>query len=417
MLSAMKLAEYRYGKEEMLGLYPVALVQDTPSSNSSTLLDADILEAMETTSLLVPDRRALPPLNLMGAASEDEQRAWSRGANSDTSLRLYSKQKDMSRVIEDGMAGRGRMDAGPSLRGDHRGGLPERGRGRGVGRGGSINTGGPFFDRHRSDDPMLDDALAGSRASNGGRGIGSSDIGSNDGGRPFGGGRGSRAFDRSLSSGGNWYADRSGSNGPSTAGIIGPGTTDESVNNGSLSPRKGYTRAPFDDWRKLPTERKMETEADGEILVQDPQVGDGTRLLRVAQIVVLVHHKVGALLTMDIEVVQNTKKISLMEAAAGGKMVRMIPIFPGHVVEHFLLVIEEPFPTIRLVVNVQGKTRIFQSGPWMMTLPEVHWGQLEEHLIHQENFVLHHLNLHLYNSPETTHLQQHPLAQLGNHLN
>ena len=42
----------------------------------------------------------------------------------------------------------------------------------------------------------------------------------------------------------------------------------------------------------LPTEKKMETEADGEILVQDPQVGDGTRLLRVAQIVGLVHHKV-----------------------------------------------------------------------------------------------------------------------------
>ena len=48
----------------------------------------------------------------------------------------------MSRVIEDGMAGRGRMDAGSSLRGDHRGGLPERGRGRGVGRGGGLNTGG-----------------------------------------------------------------------------------------------------------------------------------------------------------------------------------------------------------------------------------------------------------------------------------
>ena len=80
-------AEYRYGKEEMLGLYPGGLLQDTPSSNSSTLLDEDILEAMETTSLLVPDRRALAPLNLMGAASEDEQRAWSRGANSDTSLR------------------------------------------------------------------------------------------------------------------------------------------------------------------------------------------------------------------------------------------------------------------------------------------------------------------------------------------
>ena len=70
----------------MLGLYPAGLVHDTQSSNS-TLLDEDILEAMEITSLLVPDRRALPPLNLMGAASEDEQRAWSRGANSDTSLR------------------------------------------------------------------------------------------------------------------------------------------------------------------------------------------------------------------------------------------------------------------------------------------------------------------------------------------
>ena len=43
----------------------------------------------------------------------------------------------MSRVIEDGIAGRG----GPSLRGDHRGGLPERGRGRGVGRGGGLNSG------------------------------------------------------------------------------------------------------------------------------------------------------------------------------------------------------------------------------------------------------------------------------------
>ena len=70
----------------MLGLYPVGLQQDT-LSNSSTLLDEDILEAMETTSLLVQDRRAVLPLNLMGAVSEDEQRAWSRGANSDTSLR------------------------------------------------------------------------------------------------------------------------------------------------------------------------------------------------------------------------------------------------------------------------------------------------------------------------------------------
>ena len=80
-------AEHRYGREEMLALYPIGLVQDTPTSSSALLLDEDILEAMETTSLLVPDRRALPPLNLMGAVSEEEQRAWSRGANSDTSLR------------------------------------------------------------------------------------------------------------------------------------------------------------------------------------------------------------------------------------------------------------------------------------------------------------------------------------------
>lgn len=74
----------------MLGLYPVGLVQQDNTTNSSVanlMLDEDILEAMETTSLLVPDRRALPPLNLMGAVSEEEQRAWSRGANSDTSLR------------------------------------------------------------------------------------------------------------------------------------------------------------------------------------------------------------------------------------------------------------------------------------------------------------------------------------------
>merc|ERR1712223_2283350 len=183
----------------------------------------------------------------------------SRGANSDTSLRLYSKQKDMSRVIEDGIAGRG----GPSLRGDHRGGLPERGRGRGVGRGGGLNS-GPFFDRHRGDDPLIDDLGIGGRGSNGGRGVSTGDIGSGDGVRPFGGGRGSRAFDRSLSSGGggSWHTDRSASNGPASAGIIGPGgTTEDGTNNGSMSPRKGYTRAPFDDWRKPPTN---EREEDGE---------------------------------------------------------------------------------------------------------------------------------------------------------
>ena len=61
------------------------------------------------------------------------------------SFSLYSKQKGMSGLQEDGMAGRGRIDGGTSIRGDHRGGLPERGRGRGVGRGGGINTGGIIF--------------------------------------------------------------------------------------------------------------------------------------------------------------------------------------------------------------------------------------------------------------------------------
>ena len=50
----------------------------------------------------------------------------------------------MSRVIEDGIGVRGRMDGGSSIRGDHRSGVPERGRGRGVGRGGGINAGGNF---------------------------------------------------------------------------------------------------------------------------------------------------------------------------------------------------------------------------------------------------------------------------------
>ena len=51
---------------------------------------------------------------------------------------------------------------------------------------------------------------------------------------------GSRAFDRSLSSGGggSWYADRSASNGPASAGIIGPGgPAEDGTNNGSMSPR------------------------------------------------------------------------------------------------------------------------------------------------------------------------------------
>ena len=49
---------------------------------------------------------------------------------------------------------------------------------------------GPFFDRHRGDDPLIDDPGIGGRGSNGGRGVSTGDIGSGDGVRPFGGGRG-----------------------------------------------------------------------------------------------------------------------------------------------------------------------------------------------------------------------------------
>ena len=51
----------------------------------------------------------------------------------------------------------------------------------------------------------------------------------------------SRGFERSISERGGWF-ERSNS------------TTDPSeANGGNISPRKGYTRAPFDDWRKPPS--------------------------------------------------------------------------------------------------------------------------------------------------------------------
>ena len=48
---------------------------------------------------------------------------------------------------------------------------------------------------------------------------------------------GTRGFERSISGGNSWYAERSSSNGPASAGIIGPGASEESTNNGSMSPR------------------------------------------------------------------------------------------------------------------------------------------------------------------------------------
>ena len=57
---------------------------------------------------------------------------------------------------------------------------------------------GPFFDRHRGDDPLIDDPGIGGRGSNGGRGVSTGDIGSGDGVRPFGGGRGENQIMKTL---------------------------------------------------------------------------------------------------------------------------------------------------------------------------------------------------------------------------
>ena len=62
-------------------------------------------------------------MNLMGPMSEEEQKQWAKGANSETSMRTYSKEY-----------------SGPPARG--------RGAPRGSERGGRI--GGRGFERHRS---------------------------------------------------------------------------------------------------------------------------------------------------------------------------------------------------------------------------------------------------------------------------
>ena len=80
------------------------------------------------------------------------------------------------------------------------------------------------------------------------------------------------------------------------------------------------------------------------------------------------------------EGVENTIETSLMEAVVGEKMVQQILTSLGPAGEHFLLAIEDHSPVILSVVNVQGKTRTFQSGPWTMTLLEE---QPAEHLIRQ----------------------------------
>ena len=54
---------------------------------------------------------------------------------------------------------------------------------------------------------------------------------------------GARSFDRSLSDRGNWFERSNSTSGGQPGEEGGPP-------NGSISPRKSYSRAPYDDWRK-----------------------------------------------------------------------------------------------------------------------------------------------------------------------
>ena len=134
-----KLAEFRYGREELLALF-----------DSSNQRERDPPEEwVRNLGLWVTSFQR--PVNL-GAFEKEEREAWARGANSDTSMRIYRKNPEGIHVSGDV----GFMIAGTRGAGS-RGGL----RGRGRGSPGA-------YERHRSviDDPDLLDE----RAGDGGRG-------------------------------------------------------------------------------------------------------------------------------------------------------------------------------------------------------------------------------------------------------
>ena len=136
--------------------------------------------------------------------SDDETRAWQRGANSDASLRPF------------GPPG-GKRPPSPVGRG--------RGRGRGA------VSAHPHYDRNRSVDDDFDGATRG-----GGYG-----------GGMHARGRSSGIYERQTSERERGWFDQGGDR--SMRG----GGAEEELNGGvsSTSPRKGYTRAPFDDWRGM----------------------------------------------------------------------------------------------------------------------------------------------------------------------
>ena len=108
-LSALKLAEFRYGREEMLALY------EDPDGEAGREPPEGI--AKRFAHLWV--HRAQAPLSLQGPIGEDEQRAWQRGANSDQSVRTYRKEGSMGGAgIGVGIGGEGMKGApGVGLRG------------------------------------------------------------------------------------------------------------------------------------------------------------------------------------------------------------------------------------------------------------------------------------------------------------
>ena len=133
--TGFKLADYRYGREEMLVLF------DRHQCKPPEGLEENL---SNIPGIFVKDTQL--PVN-MSEMSMEEARLWTLGANSETSIKMYSK--DASR------GGRG---------GGYSGMTPIRGRGRG--RGG-------FFDRQRSlneDDP--ESGYPGSGAGRGGFGKG-----------------------------------------------------------------------------------------------------------------------------------------------------------------------------------------------------------------------------------------------------
>jgi len=209
-LAAMKLAEHRYGREEMLAIYDTTLA----GKETEEAEDGDVEPPVgplrrQFNHLWVP--RAQRPLSAT-PSTEDELRAWQRGANSDTSMRLYAKDD----TLGGGRGGPGAM----------------RGRGMGRGAAGPVGRGGRggFHDRHRS-------------------GGDDEDVGGG-GGR----GRGRIPYDRSVSErggGGGWF-DRGGSAHTERGGAPGMGAPmqGDDLNGGGSSPRKGFGRAPLDDWRK-----------------------------------------------------------------------------------------------------------------------------------------------------------------------